>query len=128
MSGLILGNYVIEVFKAWNQDPISLGRESGSRECIITSGFPIKTIPVPSSEVSDKQAKLIGLLFKPSQLFVGRTAEIDSLRTLLTVGDRQVAVSATVEGLGGIGKTEVILQLIYLGLDFEQAVLIVRIT
>ncbi len=113
VRGSMLGTYVTEVFKAWNQDPISLNREAGSRECIITSGFPIKTSPVPSSEASDKQAKLIGLPFKPSQLFVGRSAEIDSLRTLLTVGDRQVAVSATVEGLGGIGKTEVILQLIY---------------
>jgi HEAT repeat protein len=113
VRGSMLGTYVTEVFKAWNQDPISLNREAGSRECIITSGFPIKAIPVPSSEASDKQARLIGLPFKPSQLFVGRSAEIDSLRTLLTVGDKQVAVSATVEGLGGIGKTEVILQLIY---------------
>jgi len=113
VRGSMLGAYVTEVFKAWNQDPISLNRESGSRECIITSGFPIKTSPVPSSEAGDTQTKLIGLPFKPSQLFVGRSAEIDSLRTLLTVGDRQVAVSATVEGLGGIGKTEVILQLIY---------------
>jgi HEAT repeat protein len=113
VRGSMLGTYVTEVFKAWNQDPIFLSREAGSRECIITSGFPIKAIPVPSSEVSDKQARLIGLPFKPSQLFVGRSAEIDSLRTLLTVGDKQVAVSATVEGLGGIGKTEVILQLIY---------------
>jgi len=113
VRGSMLGTYVTEVFKTWNQDPTSLHREAGSRECIITSGFPIKTSQVHSSEASDKQAKLIGLPFKPSQLFVGRSAEIDSLRTLLTVGDRQVAVSATVEGLGGIGKTEVILQLIY---------------
>jgi Caspase domain/HEAT repeats len=113
VRGSMLGTYVTEVFKAWNQDPISRSNEAGSRECIITSGFPTKTIPVTSTEVSDKQAKLIGLPFKPSQMFVGRSAELDSLRTLLTVGDRQVAVSATVEGLGGIGKTEIILQLIY---------------
>jgi HEAT repeat protein len=113
VRGSMLGTYVTEVFKAWNQDPISRSNEAGSRECIITSGFPSKTIPVTSSEGIAKQAKLIGLPFKPSQMFVGRSAELDSLLTLLTVGDRQVAVSATVEGLGGIGKTEIILQLIY---------------
>jgi HEAT repeat protein len=113
VRGSMLGSYVTGVFKAWNQDPIARPNETGNRECIITSGFPVKTIPVNNSEGIDKPAKLIGLPFKPSQLFVGRSAEIDSLRTLLTVGDKQVAVSATVEGLGGIGKTEVILQLIY---------------
>jgi HEAT repeat protein len=113
VRGSMLGTYVTEVFKAWNQDPISRSNEAGSRECILTSGFPSKTIPVTNSEGIAKQAKLIGLPFKPSQMFVGRSAELDSLRTLLTVGDRQVAVSATVEGLGGIGKTEIILQLIY---------------
>lgn len=49
---------------------------------------------------------------KPSQLFIGRSAELDYLRSMLIDGSKPVAISATVEGLGGIGKTELILQLL----------------
>jgi HEAT repeat protein len=113
VRGSMLGIYVTDVFKAWNQDPISRNSESGSRECIITSGFPAEIIQPPAPTLDSRQPMLIGVPFKPSQIFVGRSAEIDYLRTILTVGDKKVAVSATVEGLGGIGKTELVLQFLY---------------
>jgi hypothetical protein len=45
-------------------------------------------------------------------LVVGRDAEIEGLTAMLTGRPQSVAVSATVEGLGGIGKTELVIQLI----------------
>ena len=38
---------------------------------------------------------------------------MDYLKALLIDGGRPIAVSATIEGLGGIGKTELVLQLLY---------------
>lgn len=108
IRGSTLGEYVTRQFQEWNQDPISYTREAGTRHCVITSGFPIAT------ETSEKKsARLFGAPFKPSQLFVGRSAELDGLIDTLVAGDRPVAVSATVEGLGGIGKTELVLQLLH---------------
>jgi hypothetical protein len=48
----------------------------------------------------------------PSQTFVGREAELETLKRTLIDSGRAVAVSATVEGLGGVGKTELVVQLI----------------
>lgn len=112
VRGSSLGNYVTEIFQIWNQDPVMLIRETGTHHCIITSGFTEKSIAV-NPKKSDKQTIMLGVPFKPSQLFVGRSAEIDSLRTMLLNRRRPIAISATVEGIGGIGKTELVLQLLY---------------
>jgi hypothetical protein len=58
-------------------------------------------------------AKLYDVPFKPSQVFVGRAAELEQLRATLVDDQQAVAVSATVEGIGGIGKTELVVQLIH---------------
>jgi HEAT repeat protein len=116
VRGSMLGTYVTEVFQAWNQNPIVRNSETGDRQCIIVSGFPSDNAAAPSSSPKTEPI-IIGVPFKPSQLFVGRSAEIDSLRTMLESGSRNVAVSATVEGLGGIGKTELVLQLIHDGIQ-----------
>ncbi|WP_428269293.1 effector-associated domain 2-containing protein, partial [Haliangium sp.] len=44
--------------------------------------------------------------------FVGRAAELDQLEALLT-GGSDARIAASVEGLAGIGKTELALQLVY---------------
>jgi HEAT repeat protein len=115
VRGSMLGTYVTEVFQAWNQNPIVRNSETGDRQCIITSGFSSDNA-APSSSPKTEPI-IIGVPFKQSQFFVGRSAEIDSLRTMLESGSRNVAVSATVEGLGGIGKTELVLQLIHDGIQ-----------
>ena len=133
----LLGAYVTDAFTSWKQDPISQTYETGSHHCVITYDFPHETSFIPDTESDDNKpltlaalkelaAELIkdkvsvndkplilGVPFKPSQLFVGRSAEIDYLRTMLVNSDKPVAISATVEGLGGIGKTELVLQLIH---------------
>jgi HEAT repeat protein len=107
-----LGNYVIDSFQAWNQTPISLNQETGERRCIITSNLAIQS---PAARTEKKVAELLrtNLPFKPSTTFVGRSAELEYLKALLLDGSRPIAVSATIEGLGGIGKTELVLQLLF---------------
>ena len=100
-------------FKTGNQDPIIQLGETGTHHCVITSGFPEKTGLKSKRPMSKWKPLTIGVPFKPSQLFVGRSAEIDNLLMMLVDGRKPVAVSATVEGLGGIGKTELVLQLIH---------------
>jgi HEAT repeat protein len=112
VRGSTLGNYVTEIFQTWNQDPVMIIRETGTHHCVITSGFTEKSLAVNPKKI-DKQTIMLGVPFKPSQLFVGRAAEIDSLRTMLVNRRKPVAISATVEGFGGIGKTELVLQLLY---------------
>ena len=133
----LLGAYVTDAFNSWKQNPISQTYETGSRHCVITYDFPHDTSSIPHTQSDDNnpltfaalkelaaelvkdrvsvndQPLILAVPFKPSQLFVGRSAEIDYLHTMLVNSDKPVAVSATVEGLGGIGKTELVLQLIY---------------
>lgn len=116
-----LGNYVTDEFRSWKQDPICLTHETGERSCIITFGAtePRRS---RSKQIAKRPKGLkggvqqplrIGLPFKPSTNFVGRSAEVDYLRSVIMGGEKPIAVSATVEGLGGIGKTELVLQLLY---------------
>lgn len=105
-----LGAYVTEKFTSWRQDPISQTYETGSHHCVITSGFSKTT---SQTGLKTESSLIIGIPFKPSQLFVGRSAEIDYLRAMLMDGSNPIALSATIEGLGGIGKTELVLHLLY---------------
>jgi HEAT repeat protein len=102
----VLGAHVTDVFSSWQQSPVCKSCETGDRHCIIASGFNAE----PALKIA--KAKYIGVPFKPSATFVGRSAEIDFLRSMLLDGSKPIAVSATVEGLGGIGKTELVLQLL----------------
>jgi HEAT repeat protein len=110
-----VADYVTGKLQDWTQHAHKLETDNGDRLCIVTLGFASES-PVPG--VSDRTpspqrtARLYGVPFKPSTLFVGREGEIDYLRSVLTDGTRPVAVSATVEGLGGIGKTELVVQLL----------------
>ena len=76
------------------------------------SGFQ-EVSAATAQKKSKGDARLFGAPFKPSQLFVGRSAELDQLVETMVDGTRPIAVSATVEGLGGIGKTELVLQLLH---------------
>jgi len=110
IRGSALGEYVTRQLRKWNQDPIVHCKETGTRHCVITSGFP------EVGEHHDQKkndARIFGAPFKPSQLFVGRSAELDNLVDRLVAGNRPIAISATVEGLGGIGKTELVVQLLH---------------
>jgi HEAT repeat protein len=109
----VLGAYVTDVFRSWDQNPIVQTHETGSRACLITFGFPLEPEATPEPDTEDHAPLVIGIPFRPSKLFEGRTAEIDFLRSMLLDARKPVAVSATVEGLGGIGKTEVVLQLLH---------------
>jgi DNA-binding winged helix-turn-helix (wHTH) protein len=66
-------------------------------------------------EALDWTAKraLYGVPRHPSMHFLGRDAELSMLREFLGVGSR-LSLQASVEGLAGIGKTELALQLAYL--------------
>ena len=115
-----LSNYVLEAFRAWNQTPICLNHETGERKCVITSNLEVpiakdatKKGPLKALLPAKQEPLRINLPFKPSTTFVGRNAELDYLKALLLDGGRPIAVSATIEGLGGIGKTELVLQLLY---------------
>jgi hypothetical protein len=115
VRGSSLGIYITDQFQSWNQTPVFMLRETGDQRCIITSGFSIESdagLPSDKEERSGKRASVLGIPFMPSHLFVGRNAELDTLRQTLIDGDHAVAVSATVEGLGGIGKTEIVIQLL----------------
>ncbi|MEM7245913.1 MAG: tetratricopeptide repeat protein [Acidobacteriota bacterium] len=46
---------------------------------------------------------------EPSQCFVGRGGDIAAIREILTKGD--IAVSAAIAGMAGVGKTELVIQL-----------------
>lgn len=112
-----LSNYVTDEFRSWKQYPICLTHETGERSCIITFGDISHGKPTgkesKSAKYSVQEPLRIGLPFKPSTNFVGRSAEVDYLRSVIIGGEKPIAVSATVEGLGGIGKTELVLQLLY---------------
>ncbi len=112
VRGSALGEYVTRKFRKWNQDPITHCKEAGTRHCVITSGFQ-EASPATEQKKSAGVARIFGAPFKPSQLFVGRSAELDQLVETLVDGTKPIAVSATVEGLGGIGKTELVLQLLH---------------
>ena len=114
VRGSDIANHVTDAFSAWNQNPVATIKESGDRTCIITSGFketskPGDALGAPSPICS---ARVLGLPFMPSQTFVGRDAEIETLKRTLIDSPRAIAVSATVEGLGGVGKTELVIQLL----------------
>jgi len=106
----ILGSYVTEKFRSWGQSPFFQTHETGDRFCVLTSDLP----EIAQAHVSQIQSTTLalGVPFKPSQLFIGRSAELDYLRSMLIDGTKPVAMSASVEGLGGIGKTELVLQLL----------------
>jgi HEAT repeat protein len=115
VRGSSLGTYITDKFRSWNQTPVFLIRETGDQSCIITSGFCAEgdgEQPTTNAESGEKKASVLGIPFMPSQIFVGRNAELDTLRRTLIDGDHAIAVSATVEGLGGIGKTEIVIQLL----------------
>ena len=99
-------------FRQWRQDPIAHCKETGTRRCVITSGFAEEESHQFERKRGTSPARIFGAPFKPSQLFFGRSAELASLVETLVEGERPVAVSATIEGLGGIGKTELVLQLL----------------
>lgn len=104
----VLGAHVTEVFSSWRQSPIHSNCETGGRHCVITSGFAEEP---RRPDQAFGGPLYVGLPFKPAEAFFGRSAEIDFLRSMLVGGKKPIAVSATVEGLGGIGKTELVLQL-----------------
>lgn len=112
VRGSALGEYVTRKFRQWNQDPVTHCKEAGTRHCVITSGFQ-EAPSAPEGKKGGGIARIYGAPFKPSQLFVGRSAELEQLVETLVDGSRPIAVSATVEGLGGIGKTELVLQLLH---------------
>lgn len=112
VRGTSLGEYVTRQFREWNQDPIVHCKETGTRHCIITSGFA-EDVDTFKHTKRESDARILGAPFKPSQLFVGRSAELEGLVDTLVAGNRPIAVSTTVEGLGGIGKTELVLQLLH---------------
>lgn len=66
----------------------------------------------PFSSSNKTQCEIIGVPFKTSMIFEGRDEVLASLADLLTNGSN-VALSASIEGLGGIGKTELVLHLIH---------------
>lgn len=107
-----LGTFITDQFRAWNQSPVVVTQETGDRLCIITSGFASEDSNGKDA-ASNHESQIIGAPFQPSQLFVGREAELDDLKSKLLDSDRRVAISATVEGLGGIGKTELVIQLLH---------------
>ena len=107
VRGSSLGLYVTDEFRKWNQNPLFLPRETGDLRCVITTGFRPEESP-PAKQ----QVLVLGVPFMPSQIFVGRRAEMETLQSILTGGPKPVAVSATIEGLGGIGKTELVIQLL----------------
>lgn len=113
IRGSLLGEYVTGAFHAWNQNPVIRIHEAGARLCTITFFEDAPTIPPVPLSGPPEQALILGTPFKPSQMFVGRAAELDWLRSTLLSGGKPVAISATVEGLGGIGKTELVIQLLH---------------
>lgn len=107
-----LGTFITDQFRAWNQSPVVVTQETGDRLCIITSGFATEDSNGKGA-ASNHESQILGAPFQPSQLFVGREAELDDLKSKLLDNGRRVAISATVEGLGGIGKTELVIQLLH---------------
>jgi hypothetical protein len=107
VRGSSLGLYVTDEFRSWKQSPVFMHRETGDRRCVITSGFLVD-VPVEAGSTSlgptTKKATILGIPFMPSQIFVGRNAELETLKRTLVDGGHAIAVSATVEGLGGSGK------------------------
>lgn len=98
----------------WAQNPVMITNEGGDRFCVITEGFA----PADAEQArrsSTSSMRRLGIPFRPSSNFVGREAEIDRLVSLLGQDSGRVSVSATVEGIGGIGKTELIIQLLSSG-------------
>lgn len=107
-----LASYVTDVFSSWRQTPLSIVVDGGDYLCTITD-LPAAAEP-PHSDVSARQpSQFIGVPFRPSTFFVGRSSELDWLLTTLLDQRRRIAITASVEGLGGIGKTELILQLLH---------------
>ena len=102
--------FVSDQIARWGQDPVELAHQTGQRRCNIVRH------PSPQDAPSNKDVggkRRLGLPFTPSVSFVGREAEIEFLRAFLCGTDRPLSLSATVEGLGGIGKTELVLQLLH---------------
>lgn len=106
-----LFTYVSERLDHWEQDPLLLQHTTGQRRCRLVR---VPADPVPADGDSETgQHLLLGLPFAPAADFVGREAEIEFLRAFLCEGDRPLSLAATVEGLGGVGKTELVLQLLH---------------
>ncbi|MDB5144521.1 MAG: toll/interleukin receptor protein [Mucilaginibacter sp.] len=111
VRGSSIGRYLTEKITAWDQTSVFQAFESGDRLCIITRGFhTFEDLEPTGGESSD--CMVLGVPFKPSLIFEGRDAELNTLIDTILVGSN-VAVCATIEGLGGIGKTELTLQFIY---------------
>lgn len=106
-----LFTFVSGQLDSWEQDPLLLQHATGQRGCKLTR--------VPSEpdrggpELTADGPLLLGLPFAPAAQFIGRETEIEFLRGFLCEGDRPLSLAASVEGLGGVGKTELVLQLLY---------------
>ncbi|HEU5073469.1 MAG TPA: protein kinase, partial [Polyangiaceae bacterium] len=78
-----------------------------------TAPLPSSTRALPASGVADRRRESRPTrtynLPQPSQSFVGREVELEDVRAELERGD--VRLCAAVEGLPGVGKTELVLQL-----------------
>jgi hypothetical protein len=105
-------SYVTDVFSSWRQTPLSIVVDGGDYLCTITD-LPAAAEPPRSDASARRPSQLVGVPFRPSAFFVGRSSELDWLLTTLLDQKRRIAVTASVEGLGGIGKTELILQLLH---------------
>jgi hypothetical protein len=107
ITASVLFRFVADGMTKWGQDPVMTDIETGQHRCrIVTLATPRASTQPPIL------GRRLGLPFRPSALFVGREAEIESLTTVLCDDARPLALAATVEGLGGVGKTELVLQLL----------------
>lgn len=96
----------------WDQDPVILTYATGQRRCRLVT-LPPPDTPPAAPPPAPAAAVRLGLPFSPSATFVGREAELEFLRAYLCNSDRPLSLAATVEGLGGVGKTELVLQLLH---------------
>jgi HEAT repeat protein len=112
VSASSLFEHILNELDDWDQSPVALRYETGERRCRLVT-LPSPPAP-PAPPVSPPNGTLrLGLPFSPSATFVGREAELEFLRAYLCNSDRPLSLAATVEGLGGIGKTELVLQLVH---------------
>ncbi len=89
-------NFTVEQLRQWKADAVARAAErlrSGTAAALVAS-------------------RLYGVPRTPSAAFVGRADEIVQLRDVLNHSSA-VRIAASVEGLPGIGKTELALQLVY---------------
>ncbi|MEB3965080.1 AAA family ATPase [Streptomyces kunmingensis] len=95
----------------------TVSAETASAHLTVPDGAPYRT-PSPPGEPSTARGPFPRVV--PAQLprpvpdFVGRADEVETLRTLLSASDRQGPPLAAVSGMGGIGKTSLVLHVAHL--------------